>query len=392
MRLSRRAFVRGFAAPPSAFSSAVWSIGARGREAGPWEQHGSAPAAVQDGIYINSNENPLGPGQAALAAIEASFADAGRYPMNARPALADLSALIAKAYSAKPENVLLGNGSGELLRGAVRAFTSRDRPLVTAAPSFELPHRTAELIGVPVKAVRVDSAGRLDLDVMAAAARGAGLVFLCNPNNPTATVHGASAIRDFVTRVRRDSADTAILLDEAYHDYVTEPSYATGAPLALEGPHVFVTRTFSKAYGMAGLRVGYAVGQTETIKALGRYLMPFNVNVPALAAASTSFQDAAHIQRERDRNTEVRRFTMNVLRNAGAQPTESQANFLFVDIRRPAREFREACQKHGVMIGREFPPLDKTHVRISLGTMEEMRRATQVFAKLLGSAVHSSAL
>jgi histidinol-phosphate aminotransferase len=394
MRLSRRAFVRALT-PAHPESEAGRLIAARGREAHEaesWTQQHAAAAPIGDGIYINSNENPLGPGKAALAAIDASFAEAGRYPMNARPAMADLTALVAKAYNVKQDHVVLGNGSSELLRAAVRAFTSRERPLVTAAPSFELPHRTADLIGTPVKALPVDAGGRLDLDAMAAAARGAGLVFVCNPNNPTATVHGDAAIRDFVSLVRRDSPDTTILLDEAYHDYVTDPAYATGAPLATQLPHVFVTRTFSKAYGMAGLRVGYAVGQVETIKALGRYLMPFNINVPGLAAASVSFQDPPHIQRERERNTEVRRFTMDFLRNAGLRPTESQGNFVFVDVRRPAREFREACQKHGVVIGREFPPLDRTHVRISLGTMDEMRRATQVFAKLLGAAAPSSAV
>jgi len=394
MTLSRRAFARALtpAHPESRAGSFIAARGREAHEAESWsQQHGAARAPVADGIHINSNENPLGPGPAALAAIDTSYADAGRYPMNARPAMANLTALVATSYNVKPEQVVLGNGSSELLRAAVRAFTSRDRPLVTAAPSFELPHRTADLIGTPVKALPVDAAGRLDLAAMAAASRGAGLVFVCNPNNPTATVHGAAAVRDFVARVRRDAPDTAILLDEAYHDYVTDPAYATGAPLATALPNVLVTRTFSKAYGMAGLRVGYGVGQVETIKTLGRYLMPFNINVPGLAAATVSFQDAPHIQRERERNSAVRRFTMDFFRKAGFTPTESQGNFLFVDVRRPARQFREACEKQGVMIGREFAPLDKTHVRISLGTMEEMRRATQVFAKLLGSSAPSSA-
>jgi histidinol-phosphate aminotransferase len=394
MPLSRRAFVRTLRAGGAASGAHV--VAARGLEALSAESWpyaidvGALAPPPADEIHINSNENPLGPGPAAVAAIEGAFANAGRYPMNARPSLQDLRAVVAKSYGVAPDHVALGAGSGELLRAAVRAFTSRDRHFVTAAPSFEAPHRMAEQINVPVKAIPVDAAGRLDLEKMAAACRGAGLVFVCNPNNPTATVHSSSAIRDFVTRVRKDSPDTAILLDEAYHDYVTDPAYATAAPLAIEQARVFITRTFSKAYGMAGLRAGYMLGQPETIRAMARYLMPYNVNVPALAAAEVSFKDQAHIRQERDRNTQVRKFTVDFFKNAGFTGTDSQANFLFIDIRRPAREFREACRQHGVYVGRDFPPFEKTHTRISIGTMDEMRRATEVFAKVLGATTTTS--
>lgn len=394
MSLSRRAFVRTLGAGGTVSGAHV--VAARGLEAlgaESWPDAVDAAAIAPpppDEISINSNENPLGPGPLAMTALEGAFVNAGRYPMNSRPSLADLRTLVAKSYSVAPDHALLGSGSGELLRAAVRAFTSREKPLVTAAPSFEAPHRMAEQIGVPVKAIPVDAAGKLDLEKMAAACRGAGLVFVCNPNNPTATVHSSAAIRDFVTRVRKDSPDTAILLDEAYHDYVTDPAYATGAALALEQPRVFITRTFSKAYGMAGLRVGYALGQPETMRAMARYLMPYNVNVPALAAAHASFQDPAHIRQERDRNTQVRKFTVDFFKGAGFTGTDSQANFLFINIRRPARDFREACRQHGVHVGRDFPPFEKTHTRISIGTMDEMRRATEVFAKVLGATTTTS--
>jgi histidinol-phosphate aminotransferase len=396
MPLSRRAFVRSFGGGGAAAPDGL-HIAARGREALEAElwpdgvDAAAMPAPPRDEIQINSNENPLGPGQTALAAIETALADAGRYPMNARPAMADLRALLARSYNVKPENVALGAGSGELLRAAVRAFTAADKHLVTAAPTFESPHRMAEQIGSPVKFIQVDAAGRLDLDKMAQAARGAGLIFVCNPNNPTATVHGAAAVREFVARIAKEAPGATILLDEAYHDYVTDPAYATGVPLAIESPRVFVTRTFSKAYGMAGLRVGYAVAQPETIKAIARYLMPYNVNVPAVGAAHVAFQDPAHIERERARNTEVRRFTLDFFKKAGCAATDSQGNFLFVNIKRPAKAFRDACRQQGVLIGRDFPPLDKTHVRISIGTMDEMRRATEVFAKALGASSTTTA-
>src|SRR5439155_25373261 len=123
----------------------------------------------------------------------------------------------------------------------------------------------AKLFGHPVREVKVDSNFRLDVEGMIDAAKDAGLVFFNNPNNPTATVHGARTVTDFVERVRKASPDTGILIDEAYHDYVTDPSYQTAVPLALETPNVFVARTFSKAYGMAGMRIGYGIGRAETM-------------------------------------------------------------------------------------------------------------------------------
>jgi histidinol-phosphate aminotransferase len=285
----------------------------------------------------------------------------------------------------RPENVALGSGSWELLCTAVRLFTSSSRHLVTAAPSFEQPEKMAEQLGVGVRRVPVDSGGRLDLDKMAQAARYAGLVFFCNPNNPTSTVHSARAVAEFVARVKRESPETAILIDEAYHDYVTDPGYATAMPLALEHPNVFITRTLSKAYGMAGLRVGYAVGQTRTIEAFNRWAITFNQNSLAVAAAVASLDDPAHIEAERARNVEARQLTIRHLQDLGYKVMDSQTNFVFVDIGRPARDFKEACAKQGVRVGRDFPPLEKSYARISLGTMDEMKRANAVFASVLGT-------
>jgi histidinol-phosphate aminotransferase len=227
---------------------------------------------------------------------------------------------------------------------------------------------------------------------MAAVSSGAGLMFVCNPNNPTATAHPLNLITEFVSKVRRASPDTAILIDEAYADYATDPGYKTAIPLAMETPNVFVCRTFSKAYGMAGLRLGYAVGRPEVIKALGRWgFTPFNLNTLGVAAAVTSLNDQAHIDQERARNTAARTFTVKALADLGYKATDTQTNFMFVDIRRPAKEFRDACAAQGVLVGRDFPPLEKTHARISIGTMDEMRKAVAVFRKVLGSSVTTAA-
>jgi histidinol-phosphate aminotransferase len=174
-----------------------------------------------------------------------------------------------------------------------------------------------------------------------------------------------------------------ILIDEAYHDYVTDPSYRTAVPLAMSTPNVIVARTFSKAYGMAGMRIGYAVGMADSVKKLAMLKMPYNVSVFGIAAAIASLNDPQHIADESARNTQVRAFTVGALKQMGAKPADSQGNFLFADIGMPAKDFRDACAKQGVMVGRDFPPFEKTHCRISFGTMPEMQKATAVFEQIL---------
>jgi histidinol-phosphate aminotransferase len=385
MPVSRRSFLGALSPRVAAYSPAF--VAARGREAFTAEPSSAAAAPEASGaaIKLSSNENPLGPGPAAMDALTRAFVDAGRYPTNARPSMGDLRATIARRVGVQPENVTLGAGSGELLRSAVRLYGSSSRHLVTAAPSFEQPERMAEQLGIGVRRVPVDKDGRLDLDQMAQAARWAGLVFLCNPNNPTSTLHPARAVAEFLARVRRESPDTAILIDEAYHDYVTDPSYATAVPLALEHPNVFVTRTLSKAYGMAGMRVGYAVGQPRTMDGFNRWAITFNQNSLAVAAAVASLDDPAHIEAERARNTEARAFTTRVFKDLGYKVMDSQANFVFVDIGRSAKGFKEDCARRGILVGREFPPLEKTHARVSIGTIDEMQKAGVVIAEVLGA-------
>jgi len=399
MSVSRRGFLHivgsGRTSPRQEMSGAF--LAARGLEAHLAEAGHNGRAArplLPPGVHeirINSNENPLGPGQAALDAIVGKFPEAGRYPFNSTPSEGDLAEAVAAKFKAKRENVVMGAGSQEILKSAVRAFTSPARGLVTAGPSFETCPGMAKKLGHPLTEVRVDSAFRLDIEPMIAAAKGAGLVFFNNPNNPTATVHGATTVADFVERVRKASPDTVVLIDEAYHDYVTDPSYRTAVPLALETPNVLVARTFSKAYGMAGMRIGYGIGRADTISKLARLKMPYNVSVFGIVAAITSLHDQTHIDEEVARNTEVRAFTVKALDDLGFTPTSSQANFLFVGIQRPAKEFRDACAKAGVFVGRDFPPFEKTHARISIGTMDEMVRATDVFRNVLRPATSSSA-
>jgi len=397
MPVSRRGFLQLLKSPEEAAAGAFLS--ARGLEAHFAEAQAQGrtarpplPAGVEE-IRISSNENPLGPGQAALDAILGKFPEAGRYPFNSSPADSALVSALADKFKVKPENIVLGAGSQEILKSAMRAFVSPTKSFVTALPTFENCTGYAKRYNLPITEVKVDSQMRLDVDGMIAAASkgGCGLVFFNNPNNPTATVHGAKTVTDMVERIRMASPDTVILIDEAYHDYVTDPSYESAVPLALSTPNVFVARTFSKAYGMAGMRIGYAIGRAETVKPLAALKMPYNVSVFGVAAAIASLNDPQHIADERKRNTEVRAFTVKALQDMGAKPADSQGNFLFVDIGRPAKHFRDACAKQGVMVGRDFPPFEKTHCRISIGTMDEMKKAVDVFKAALKAPITTTA-
>jgi histidinol-phosphate aminotransferase len=336
-----------------------------------------------DGIIrISSNENARGPGPKAIQALHGTISPrAGRgYPPDHTN---DLVTTLADKYNVERDNVVVGTGSGALLAGAVRAFCSETKPLVTGAPTYGTPDGMARRIGVPVKMIPVDGSMSLDIDAMADAAAGAGMIFFCNPNNPTGTVHPASAVEAFVRRVMRASPDTKILIDEAYIDYTVDPAVKTAAPLTQEFSSVFITRSFSKAHGMAGLRVGYAIGQRETLRAITTAWNLGSMNTLSAAAAIASINDSEHIDEERHENARIREFTVSAFRDMGFEVADSHTNHIFIDLGRPASEFRAACLEQKVRVGRDFPPLEQTHSRISLGTMEEMEKAVQVFRNVL---------
>jgi len=393
MALSRRKFVRTVGVGTgAALSSSIWG---RGRENSVWSAFEPDLQAVGRGVIcIASNENPVGPGKEVLAALEklmSNGATPGRYSSQ----MGALTSAIASVYKVKPENVILGEGSTQILRSATQVFTSKTKALVGTIPTYEECAGYAELIGNPVKGVALDSEFRLDDDKMAAAAKGAGLVFYCNPNNPVATYVATKPTREFLTKMISTSPETTILVDEAYSEYVTDPAHESQISFALEHPQVIVARTFSKAYGMAGLRQGYAIAHADTIKKLtawDRAGGTSTLNVFGMAAATVAIQqDPSFIVNERNRNKAVRDMAMKWFSDRGMKPTDCQANFMFVNIGTPVKAFREACRAKNVLVARDFPPFEKTHCRITLGTMEEMTKAVQVFGEVLGKTTASAA-
>src|SRR5437868_11122560 len=291
MAISRRHFVQtaGIGAG-AALTSSVWG---RGRENSVWSAFDANLQAVEKGmICIGSNENPVGPGKKVLDGLRALL-EGGAKPGRYSNQVGELTESIAAHFKVKTENVLVSEGSTEVLRAATQVFTAKTKPLVGTIPTYEECAGYAELIGNKVVGVKLNSEFKIDLDMMLNAAKGAGLVFYCNPNNPTATYVGAKATRDFLTKLIAASPDTTILVDEAYFDYVTDPDHETHVPFAIEHPQVIVARTFSKAYGMAGLRQGYAIAHPETIKKLRMWTASGgtgSLNLFGMSAATVAIQ------------------------------------------------------------------------------------------------------
>ncbi len=345
-------------------------------------------AASESGIYDNGiiqlhqNESARGPGPKTMAALRSHTTKrVGRgYPADH---INELREGIANYYDIATDNVQLATGSSPLLRAAVRAFCSADKRLVIPMPTYSTSLSTAHTIGAATQELSLDSSLSIDLDTLADAASSAGLLYFCNPNNPTGTVHGPDAVERFVRRVMREAPNTMIHIDEAYIDYARLGAMETALPLALEFENVVITRSFSKAHGITGLRVGYALGQEQTLARIRGAWGMGDVNMLGAIAALTALEDHEHIASEVQENADIRDMVIGAFREMGFEVGDSNTNHIFVNIRRPAREFREACIENKVLVGRDFPPLERTHCRISLGSREEMEIAVEVFRKVL---------
>ena len=383
MSLSRRSFVHTVGA-----GAAGIFIAGRGRE-GAFFGEDTLLAQGRRAILISSNENPLGCHPDVLAAVTGSMGEAGRY---AFATAEQVTALVAKRHNVKPENVLLGSGSTQILRTCTQVFTSKTSGLVAAIPAYEECASYANLLGHPVTGVKLNAELKMDLDALQAASKGAGLVFYCNPNNPVGTAVSGAETRAYLSTLLKQSPNTTVLVDEAYFEYATMPGYETMIPLAVENPRVVVARTFSKCFGMAGLRIGYAIAHKDTIAKMEAWESIDSISIMALQGARAAMAvPASWVAAEQRRNAEARAFTMKWFADRGYTPTDSQTNFMFVDIKRPSKGFREACAREGVLIGRDFPPYDTTHARISVGTMADMQRAVKVFEQVLATPAKAAA-
>ncbi len=330
-----------------------------------------------DAILLNSNENPYGPSPKALEAYAQAASVANRYPDTAEDAL---RGAIAKHHGVAAEQVVLGCGSSEVLQMADLAFAGPGHPVVAAEPTFEAVLLYAKAIRADGVKVPLTADFRHDLPRMAAAAaEGAGLVYVCNPNNPTATIVTADELAAFVARV---PSSVTILVDEAYHHFVEDPRYRSAVELIARAPNVVVTRTFSKIYGMAGLRLGYAVGSKERIEAMAAFASFSNANSGVLAAALASLSDPDLVLRQRKLMNDTRRELVAEMARQGRRTIPSETNFVMIDVGGDVAPVIAAFRKRNLLVGRKFPSLPNW-LRITVGKPEEMRAFAAALAEIV---------
>jgi len=327
-------------------------------------------------VRLSSNENPYGPSPAAVKAMTDGFSLAWRYPDEYADMLVDE---LARVNGVPEEQVLLGDGSGEILKLCAAAFTSRDKKIVVANPTFEAVARHAVVAGAEIVKIDLTPDYSHDLKKMVAAVGNAGLVYICNPNNPTASITPKNELSDFLAKL---SPATIVLVDEAYHHYVETKEYESLIPLVKQYPNLIVARTFSKIYGMAGLRCGYCVTQRANIGLMKSHQVWDSVNIMALVAALASLKDADHVSRGRKLNSEVKKSVCAELDTLGYRYIPSHANFMMIDLRREVRPIIDALRTRGVEVGRLFPALP-TFMRVTIGTNSEMKQFLAAFREVM---------
>ena len=330
---------------------------------------------IDDVVKLASNENPFGPSPKALDAMRAALGESHRYP--------DASAFrlrerLAAKLGVSADEIIQGAGSNEILDLLVRAFTTREHHIVFAAPAFVVYELAALTYGVPYTAVPLRDETH-DLPRMAdAVTPDTRLMFIANPNNPTGTYVPRAAVE----KLLRDVPEEVIVaIDEAYFEYADAPDYPDCLELRALRERLVVLRTFSKIHGLASLRVGYAVGPRKLIDYMNRVRAPFNVGTLGQVAAISALDDAEHVERSQRMNREGRERLERELRTMGLGVTKSQANFVYVDLRRPARPVYEALLRKGIIV-RPFGGLPEK-VRITVGTPAENERLLRALPEVL---------
>ena len=397
--LSRRKFAQLLGAGATyAVAQRGVSWGAPLRAADTLRHFTFTPAGV---VRLSANENPYGPSPMALKAMTDAFSISCRYPDEHADVLI---AALAKLNGVDRNQILLGNGSGEILKLCAAAFTGsleagNNRPvellprsrggalpsfipgrgkLIVADPTFEAILNHARVNRAEVLKVPLTGSFSHDLPKMLAGAN-QGLIYICNPNNPTASITPQKEMREFLDKVPRD---TMVLVDEAYHHYAESPDYESVIPLVKNHPNLIVARTFSKIYGMAGLRCGYCVAQPEAMQRLRPHQVWDSVNIMAITAAIASLEDPDQVTNGQRLNRETKKFVTEGLSALGYASIPSQANFIMVNVKREARPIIGALAQRGVQIGRPFPALPN-HLRVTIGKRPEMETFLSAFRQVV---------
>lgn len=378
--VSRRSFLRfastaAAAVPILTESHLAWAFAAQQSTSNlraARRYHGGLDAIPADAVLINANENPLGPCQLACDACTSITPRGGRYEFEQTVAL---TKTIARVENLPEESIAIYAGSSEPLHYTVLAYTSPAKPYVTADPGYEAGMVAAAAAGAPVIKVPLTSTHAHDVKAMIAASPNTGVFYICSPNNPTGTI---TPKEDILWALKNKPKGSVLLIDEAYIHFSDQPSCMD---LARAGEDVIVLRTFSKLYGMAGLRCGFAAGRPDLLAKLQAYGMN-SMPITSVAAANASLLHAEVIPQRQKINRDTRTATFAWLDQQGYSYTKSESNCFMLDTKRPAPEVIAAMQSRKVYIGRVWPAWP-THVRITVGTPREMQTFQTAFAEVM---------
>jgi histidinol-phosphate aminotransferase len=340
-------------------------------------QHAHPVKDVEGAIMIDANENPYGPSQRARDAITTSENVASRYPDSMDTHMVEA---VAKHHNVSPDQVLLGCGSTEILRCADFAFLGSTKNVIAAEPTFEAVLNFAKVMqSNPIK-VPLTADHRHDLKAMAQKADAVtGLIYICNPNNPTGTIVTLDELHDFMDHV---PLNATVLVDEAYFHFVEDGNYGSVVDWIGKYPNLVVARTFSKVYGMAGMRLGYAVSSQENIRKMSSFILWSNANVAVLEAAIASLNDPDHVREQRNKNIATRRWLYGELDRDGRTYIPSHTNFMMIDVGRDVSPVAQQFAQRKIFVGRKFPSMENW-LRVSMGTPGEMLSFMQALREIV---------
>jgi histidinol-phosphate aminotransferase len=380
MRVSRRSLLRKLGAT-AVVGSAAQSFTKLLLAEGPQPLRCAIP--LQCSILLDHSENAYGPSEKVMAVLREGLSISNRYPRAEYDVLLNK---IAAFHAVKQERVVIGCGSSEILRLAATEFLAPGKKLVQAAPTCPLLGRFARSVGAEVSDVLVTKTCEHDLDAMLAHARdSAGLVYICNPNNPTGTL---TARKDIETFIQKLPPDMMVLIDEAYHHFVRpNGTYASFLDQPLDDPRVMVTRTFSKIYGLAGMRVGYMVAAPEIARRFSAYELDQGISVVSAMAAAAALDDSEYVRLCAKRNADQRQEFMNQVSGRFLKAIDSETNFLMLKPLRPMDQVVKHFKYNDILVGSLIPEMPQ-FVRISLGTSADMREFWRVLDMLPGGGKH----
>ncbi len=353
--------LRGFPLAP-AMEAALWGNSAPARPAR------AAGSVLVEPVLLYRNENPYGPSEKVLAVLRESAASGNRYPRTEYDTLLDK---LAALHKVKREQIVLGCGSGEILCMAAMTFLKPGKKLVEAAPTFPALGKLAQTAGIEVADVPLNKRYEHDLGVMLdRVSSSTGLVYIVNPNNPTGTLTPRKDLEAFIAKL---PAGVPVLIDEAYHHFVAPAAdYQSFLDRPIGDPRVIVARTFSKIFGLAGMRIGYAVATPETAKRLAAGFPGWSVSVVSARAASAALDDVDYVRLGIQRNAADRQEFLSQANARSLHPIDSQTNFVMMNPQRPPDDVIDHLKKRNILIGPKYPALDK-YVRVSLGLPGEMK-------------------